>query len=276
MISVWTGVRLIMQVCLILLPGQPSRGESQLVGSGVLLGGETPLGRGGKIQNNEVNQLKWPITRFKHGTGETTVMCSVLQKSRYVTFIGTDINFNFGGDVEDNCYNIQSDVWAQLVDWHVFFFYKCQETKKPKQRRKRSNKQTNNQTSNQQPTDQLTTNNQTTNQHPTNKNCKNVHVDSCYSNSDAHMVIIHLVILWTPYPAGFRYSSKCWNFLTVRFNICRFPIDQPLWVVVGTHIGFELGSDSSCFISGTVCLTDRALAAAKNQALLRLSGHLLM
>lgn len=114
--------QLIMQVCLILLPGQPSRGESQLVGSGVLLGGETPLGRGGKIQNNEVNQLKWSVTRFKHGTGETTVMCSVLQKSRYVTFIGTDINFNFGGDVEDNCYNIQSDVWAQLVDWHGFFF----------------------------------------------------------------------------------------------------------------------------------------------------------
>lgn len=154
--------QLIMQVCLILLPGQPSRGESQLVGSGVLLGGETPLGRGGKIQNNKVNQLKWSITRFKHGTRETTVKCSVLQKSRYVTFIGTDINFNFGGDVEDNCYNIQSDVWTQLVDWHGFFFYKCQETKKPKQRRKRSNKQTNNQTSNQQPTTKQQTNIQLT------------------------------------------------------------------------------------------------------------------
>ena len=47
-----------MHVCLILLPGQPSRGESQLVGSGELLGGETPLGRGGKVQNKKVNQLK--------------------------------------------------------------------------------------------------------------------------------------------------------------------------------------------------------------------------
>lgn len=160
---------------------------------------------------------------------------------------------------------------------HVFFFINVRKQRSQNNEENvATNKQTNNQTSNQQPTDQLTTNNQTTNQHPTNKNCKNVHVDSFYSNSDAHMVIIHLVILWTSYPAGFRYSSKCWNFLTVRFNICRFPIDQPLWVVVGTHIGFELGSDSSCFISGTVCLTDRALAAAKNQALLRLSGHLLM
>lgn len=176
--------QLIMQVCLILLPGQPSRGESQLVGSGVLLGGETPLGRGGKIQNNEVNQLKWSITRFKHGTGETTVMCSVLQKSRYVTFIGTDINFNFGGDVEDNCYNIQSDVWAQLVV--------RKQRSQNNEENVATNKQPNNQTSNQQPTD-----------HPTNKNCKNVHIDSCYSNSDAHMVIIHLVILWTSYPAGF-------------------------------------------------------------------------
>lgn len=142
--------QLIMQVCLILLPGQPSRGESQLVGSGVLLGGETPLGRGGKIQNNKVNQLKWPITRFKHGTRETTVMCSVLQKSRYVTFIGTDINFNFGGDVEDNCYNIQSDVWAQLVDWHGFFFLNV--------RKQRSQNNEENVATNKQTTKHLTNN----------------------------------------------------------------------------------------------------------------------
>lgn len=232
--------QLIMQVCLILLPGQPSRGESQLVGSGVLLGGETPLGRGGKIQNNEVNQLKWPITRFKHGTRETTVMCSVLQKSRYVTFIGTDINFNFGGDVEDNCYNIQSDVWAQLVDWHGFFFLKCQETKKPKQRRKRSNKQT----TNQQPTDQLTTNNQTTNQHPTNKNCKNVHIESCYSNSEAHMVIIHLVILWTSYPAGFTGQDIHQNVET--FSRCvLISADFRSISLCGLWLGHTLASSSA-------------------------------
>lgn len=44
----------------------------------------------------------------------------------------------------------------------MVFFYKCQETKKPKQRRKRSNKQTNNQTSNQQPTTKQQTNIQLT------------------------------------------------------------------------------------------------------------------
>ena len=40
---------------LIFLPGQPSPGESQLVGTGVFPGGETPLGR---IQNRSVHLLQ--------------------------------------------------------------------------------------------------------------------------------------------------------------------------------------------------------------------------
>lgn len=42
----------------------------------------------------------------------------------------------------------------------------------------------------------------------------------------------------------------------------------------GKQIGCLKGSNTWCFISGTVCLTRCALTAAKNQALLKYFGHL--
>lgn len=64
------------------------------------------------------------------------------------------------------------------------------------------------------------------------------------------------------------------NFLTLCFDCMQISNQSDCVGCGGTQIGCSQGSNSWCFISGTVRLTNCALKAAKNQALVKHFGHL--